>query len=242
MVDCANDSLEAEFESGHLDLIEGEARLDERERILDERERVLEEREARLEEREWDMNERLAASEASLEERQKRLDELESRLEMRATRLDELDLELTKRAVNLDEQEAAYKLKLTNLIDLDVSQARDRSDTFSRAVEQSSEQQPKSPNGAPGQLDDSLVSQNTDQELLIKPDSDDDSPSPKVEHQKTSVSIIVEENELDEQLVPRTPPKRAHVRESIDQWSVNRLKNNMSVKSLVKSLEKQRRP
>lgn len=48
---------------------------------------------------------------------------------------------------------------------------------------------------------------------------------------------IMEEDELD---LPNTPPRYCP-RQSIGQWSVDRLKNNLSVKSLVTSLEKGKR-
>lgn len=53
-----------------------------------------------------------------------------------------------------------------------------------------------------------------------------------------SNSKIIEE---DDELVPVTPPSRQYPRESIGQWSVNRMKNNMSVKSLISSMEKGKR-
>lgn len=51
------------------------------------------------------------------------------------------------------------------------------------------------------------------------------------------LAITEEQDDLDP---PSTPSTRAFPRQSIGQWSVERLKNNMSVKSMVNSMERGR--
>lgn len=61
-------------------------------------------------------------------------------------------------------------------------------------------------------------------------------PQPSPLHQPQSLQTMMEEDELD---LPLTPSKR-YPRQSIGQWSVERAKRNMSVKSMVNSMERQK--
>jgi len=74
-----------------------------------------------------------------------------------------------------------------------------------------------------------------DEEIVLKCDS-----SPMGDRNRIELPVENKMDASEDDLIPRQTPPRSYPRQSIGQWSVERVRNNMSVRSLVSSLEGQR--